>query len=104
MIPDISVVAGGIGHVSFVAEDVPLAVEVWSPGNSREERDTKIAAYASARIPNLWIVELPIGKPARFWGYALGETGYRQEVYADSGETVKAAGPVPVAIDTSQLR
>ncbi|MFE3541367.1 Uma2 family endonuclease [Nocardia sp. NPDC059177] len=104
VIPDISVVSGGISHVNFAAEDVLLAVEVWSPGNSREERDTKVAAYASARIQNLWIVELPMGKPVRFWGYALGETGYRQEVFADSGETVKAPGPVPVVIDTSQLR
>ncbi|MGW5453010.1 Uma2 family endonuclease [Nocardia sp. NPDC003979] len=104
VIPDISVIAGEIGHVSFAAEDVLLAVEVWSPGNTREERDTKIASYASARIPNLWIVELPIGKPPRFWGYSLGESGYRQEVFADNGETVKAPGPVPVVIDTSQLR
>ncbi|MFD4433586.1 Uma2 family endonuclease [Nocardia sp. NPDC058497] len=103
-IPDISVMVGGINHVSFAAENILLAVEVWSPGNTREERDTKIAAYAAARVPYLWIVELPDGKPARFWGYNLGETGYRQEVFARDGETVKVPGPVPVVVDTAQLR
>ncbi|MGW6427641.1 Uma2 family endonuclease [Nocardia sp. NPDC055053] len=104
VIPDISVVSGGIDHTSFAAEDVVLAVEIWSPGNTRAERDTKIAVYASARVPYLWIVELPDGKPARFWGYTLGESGYRQEVFATDGESTKAPGPVPVVVDTAQLR
>lgn len=34
----------------------------------------------------------------------MGESGYRQEVYAADGETVKAPAPVPVVIDTAQLR
>ncbi|MFD3704600.1 Uma2 family endonuclease [Nocardia sp. NPDC058658] len=104
IIPDVAVVSVPPDRVNFAADDLVLAVEVWSPGNSREERDTKIAAYASARVPYLWIVELPAGKPARFWGYTLGESGYRQEVFATDGETVKAPGPVPVVVDTSQLR
>lgn len=104
IIPDVVVVDASADHTTFAADDVLLAVEVWSPGNSREERDTKIAAYASARVPYLWIVELPDGKPARFWGYTLGESGYRQEVFASDGESVKAPGPVPVVVDTEQLR
>ncbi|MGS2805596.1 Uma2 family endonuclease [Nocardia sp. MW-W600-9] len=104
IIPDVVVVDASADHTTFAADDVLLAVEVWSPGNSREERDTKIAAYASARVPYLWIVELPDGKPARFWGYSLGESGYRQEVFAADGESVKAPGPVPVVVDTEQLR
>lgn len=104
VIPDISIVTGGIEHTTFAAEDLALAVEIWSPGNTRAERDTKIAAYASARVPFLWILELPEGKPARFWGYTLGETGYRQEVFATDGASVKAPCPVPVVIDTAQLR
>ncbi|MFC4126546.1 Uma2 family endonuclease [Nocardia rhizosphaerae] len=104
VIPDISVVTGGFEHTSFSPENVVLAVEIWSPGNTREERDTKIAAFASARVPYLWIVELPVGRPVKFEGYTLGESGYRQEVYAADGETVKAPSPVPVLVDTAQLR
>ncbi|MFD3744892.1 Uma2 family endonuclease [Nocardia sp. NPDC058633] len=104
VIPDIAVVTCGIEHTTFAAEDLALAVEIWSPGSTRAERDTKIAAYASARVPHLWIVELPDGKPARFWGYELGESGYRQEILATEGESITAPGPVPVVVDTAQLR
>jgi Uma2 family endonuclease len=104
VIPDVVAVVGDVDHVSFEPEAVALAVEVWSRGNNREERDTKIASYAAARVPYLWLVELPTGKPARFWGYALGQAGYRQEVYAEAGETVSPPAPVPVTIDTSTLR
>lgn len=104
VIPDIAVVNVDINHTSFAPEDLVLAVEVWSPGNTREERDTKIAGYAAARVPYLWIVELPEDKPARFWGYRLGESGYRQEVYVAAGETVVAPGPVPITVNTADLR
>ncbi|MBH0775390.1 Uma2 family endonuclease [Nocardia bovistercoris] len=103
VIPDVVVVHGGFNRTSFAASDLELAVEVWSPGNTREERDTKISGYASARVPYLWVVELPDGKPARFEGYRLDEEGYRQEVFATAGEVVVAPGPVPVEIDTSTL-
>lgn len=104
VIPDVAIVAADIDRTSYEADELVLAVEVWSPGNTREERDTKIAGYAAARVPYLWIVELPQGQPAKFCGYRLGETGYRQEVYAASGETVNAPGPVPVVVDTASLR
>jgi Uma2 family endonuclease len=104
VIPDIVVVDVDVDRTSFAPENVLLAVEVWSPGNSRPERDTKIAAYAGARVPYVWVVELPDGKPAKFWGYRLGETGYRQEVYAAAGETVTAPAPVPVDVPTADLR
>ncbi|MFI6363808.1 Uma2 family endonuclease [Nocardia sp. NPDC050630] len=104
IIPDIAVVNVDFNHSSFAPEDLVLAVEVWSPGNTREERDTKIAGYAAARVPYLWVVELPEDKPARFWGYRLGESGYRQEVYAAAGETVVAPGPVSITVETADLR
>ncbi|MEU0541617.1 Uma2 family endonuclease [Nocardia sp. NPDC005978] len=104
VVPDIAVVSAGIEHTSFEAEQLVLAVEIWSPGNTREERDTKVAAYAAAKVPYLWIVELPrLGKPAKFYGYTLGAVTYRQEVYAAAGEAVLAPGPVPVTVDTSEL-
>lgn len=104
VIPDIAVVDTDIDQTSFAPENLVLAVEVWSPGNTHEERDTKIAGYAAARVPYLWVVEIPAGKPITFSGYTLGEHGYRQEVRATGGETVKAPGPVPVVINTAQLR
>lgn len=104
VIPDVAVVSGGIDRVSYGPDELLLAVEVWSPGNTREERDTKIAGYAAARVPYLWVVELPAGKPAKFCGYRLGETAYRQEVYAAAGESVIAPAPFPVTVDTADLR
>ncbi|MFB8009565.1 Uma2 family endonuclease [Nocardia sp. NPDC056000] len=101
VIPDVAVVSAGIDRTSYEPDEVVLAVEVWSPGNTREERDTKVAGYASARVRYLWTVELLAGKPAKFCCYRMGETGYRQEVYAAAGETVVAPGPVPVTVDTS---
>ncbi|WP_280416469.1 hypothetical protein [Nocardia carnea] len=53
-----------------------------SPGDTREERGTEVAGYAAARVPYLWVVEMPVGKPITFPGYTLGERSYRQEVRA----------------------
>ncbi|WP_280235414.1 Uma2 family endonuclease [Nocardia cyriacigeorgica] len=103
VIPDIVIVDTDINQTSFAPENVVLAVEIWSPGNTREERDTKIAGYASARVPYLWVVEMPVGKPVVFSGYSMGEHGYRQVVRAAAGETVKAPGPVPVVVNTAEL-
>ena len=104
LIPDISLVDADINHVSFAPENLVLAVEVWSAGNTWEERDTKIAAYANAGVRYLWIVETPKDKPLRFWGYQLAGAGYRQMAYAAAGETVIAPAPVPVTLDTAVLR
>ncbi|MFC9997556.1 Uma2 family endonuclease [Nocardia sp. NPDC127526] len=104
VIPDVAVVSVDVDRTSFEPEDLVLAVEVWSPGNKREERDTKMAGYAAARVPYLWIVELPKNKPAKFCGYRLGGTAYRQEVCVSAGETVTPPAPVQIIIDTSELR
>ncbi len=104
VIPDISVIDTDIEHVSFAAENLQLAVELWSPGVTREERDTKMAAYAGAGVRHLWIVELPKDGSVRFWGYQLAESAYKQVVYADAGEVVTAPRPIPVEIPMAQLR
>ncbi|KZM70246.1 hypothetical protein AWN90_06795 [Nocardia terpenica] len=93
-----------VNHTSFAPDNVVLAVEVWSSGNTRAERDTKVAAYAGARIPYLWIVELPDGQPAKFWGYRFGQTGYRQEIFAEAGEAIMPPAPVKVEVPTADLR
>lgn len=104
VMPDVALIDADIEHASFAPHELRLAVEVWSPGNTREERDTKIAAYAGAKVQYLWIVELPKRGGVRFWGYELAEAGYDQRVYAEAGEVITAPGPVPVEIPTAQLR
>ncbi|MBF6066283.1 Uma2 family endonuclease [Nocardia terpenica] len=104
VIPDVVVVDVDVNHTSFAPDNVVLAVEVWSSGNTRAERDTKVAAYAGARIPYLWIVELPDGQPAKFWGYRFGQTGYRQEIFAEAGEAIMPPAPVKVEVPTADLR
>ncbi|MQA10664.1 MAG: Uma2 family endonuclease [Pseudonocardiaceae bacterium] len=103
LIPDVAVLDVNPHHVSFAAGNLVLAVEVWSPGNSQSERDTKMAAYAGAGVPYLWIVDLPAGKPPQFCGYRLSGGGYRQDVFAGASDEVIAPGPVPVTVDTARL-
>ncbi len=62
-----------------------------------------MAAFAAARVPHLWIIDLTVGERVGFEALGLGESGYRRKVYAADGETVTAPGPVPVPIDTGQL-
>lgn len=104
LIPDVVVAKAGANVAAFDPSDVLLAVEVWSPGNSRTERETKTAAYAQAEIPHLWLVETPLDKPATFRAYQLKGNSYVLAVDAKAGESVLAPGPVPVKIDTSRLR
>ncbi|WP_166459801.1 Uma2 family endonuclease [Amycolatopsis pithecellobii] len=103
LIPDLVVVNVGVRRATFEADNLLLAVEVWSPGNRRAERETKIGAYAQAGVPFLWLVETPLGEPVKFRGYRLEGVEYVLKVQAEAGETVTAPGPVPVKIDTSEL-
>jgi Uma2 family endonuclease len=103
LIPDLVVVKVDVDRPAFEPTDVLLAVEVWSPGNSTGERETKMAAYAEAGIPHVWLVETPAGKPVSFRGYQLEEAQYVQVVHAEAGEVITAPGPIAVKIDTSEL-
>jgi hypothetical protein len=48
LVPDVVVVDIDPAGVSVTREHLVLAAEVWSAGNTRGERDTKIGAYAEA--------------------------------------------------------
>ncbi|WP_236796387.1 Uma2 family endonuclease [Amycolatopsis sp. GM8] len=98
LIPDVVVVDIDSDRPLFDAENVLLAVEVWSSDNTKAERETKVAAYAATGVPYLWLAEA-----GTFKGYRLTGNGYRLEVQAEAGETITAPGPVPVKIDTSEL-
>lgn len=54
LIPDVVVVNIKPLGTCFQTEDLELAVEVWSPGNTQGERETKAASYAHANVPYFW--------------------------------------------------
>lgn len=103
LIPDVAVLGTKPIGTSFSPEDLLLAVEVWSPGNKRNERETKMIAYASAGVPYVWCVdEAADGVALR--AYRLVNNKYVEETTARTGNpaTITAA-PVPVTLDPADL-
>ncbi|HVK21488.1 MAG TPA: Uma2 family endonuclease [Actinokineospora sp.] len=98
LIPDVAVLNARPTATAFPAAAVELAVEVWSPGNTAHERETKIAAYASAGVPFLWLVEL---NKSKLTAFKLVGGVYREiAVKSDPGVL---PGPVPVQLDPTEL-
>lgn len=105
LIPDVVVLNTKPDGVSFPADALTLAVEIWSPGNPRAERETKMAAYADAGVPFLWTLDQ--GNQLR----DLTLTAYRLE----SGQYVESdvmragtpaaitASPIPITLDLNDL-
>lgn len=107
LIPDVAVLNTRAVGVSFPAEALELAVEVWSPGNTRSERETKMAAYAAAQVPYLWIVDRPDGPdgPLQFRAYQLAGGAYREVANGRAGAVVNAVpGPVSVTLALADLQ
>ncbi|MGH3860032.1 Uma2 family endonuclease [Actinokineospora sp.] len=101
LIPDVVVLTRKPVGVSFGAEELVLAVEIWSPANRRAERDTEMAAG----VPFLWAIDQ--GDELRGWAlvaYRLAEGRYVEEnvVQAYKPATITAS-PVPVKLDLSEL-
>jgi Uma2 family endonuclease len=104
LIPDLVVLDRKPIGVSFPAEALVLVLEVWSPGNSRAERDAKMAAYASAGVPFVWTIE----QKGRLW---LKLTAYRfqdglyvvENTVQTEGPVTITAAPVPVTVDLGTL-
>ncbi|HWE90875.1 MAG TPA: Uma2 family endonuclease [Pseudonocardiaceae bacterium] len=104
LIPDVVLLDTRPVGVSFVPEHVQLVVEIWSPDNSRGERETKIAAYAAAGVPFLWTVVIDRLGALTLTTHDLHDGEYRPEITAHSGETVTVkAAPVPVTLDPGEL-
>lgn len=105
LIPDVVVLNTRPVGAAFDAADLVLAAEVWSPGNTRAERETKMAEYAGAGVPFFWAVNQ--GKTGRstVTAYYLDHGRYVEELTARPGTTVtiKAAAPVPVTFDPADL-
>jgi Uma2 family endonuclease len=106
LVPDVAVLAAKPHTTTFQPEDLVLAVEVWSPGNKRPERELKVAGYAGAGVEYLWTVELGAGQrgPHRFRAHRLAHGVYREELVDDTGAVLDAVpAPFPVRLDTSRL-
>lgn len=106
LIPDVAVLAGDPHATTFQPEDLRVAVEVWSPGNKRSERELKVAGYAGAGVEYLWTVELGAGQrgPHRFRAHRLVHGTYREELVNETGAVLASVpAPFPVRLDASSL-
>ncbi|MBV8932153.1 MAG: Uma2 family endonuclease, partial [Kutzneria sp.] len=103
LIPDVAVLNSRPIGVSFPPEALELVVEVWSPGNTRSERDTKMAAYAGAGVPFLWTVD-QAETSVVLTTYRLESGRYVRDLRAGTGERVRiTAAPVPVEVGLDDL-
>jgi Uma2 family endonuclease len=101
LIPDVAVLNTRPVGISFEPSQVVLVVEIWSPANTRTERETKMAAYAGAGVPYFWAVDQD-GSVSTYW---LKEGRYVGELVARPGSTVTSvAAPIPVTLDPAELR
>ncbi|ONI82603.1 hypothetical protein ALI22I_41920 [Saccharothrix sp. ALI-22-I] len=104
LIPDVVIVDRPAGVV-FPAEALLLAVEVWSPGNTRAEREAKMDAYASAGVPYVWTIDQKNDlHQLKLTAYRLDGDHYvvEQAVHAAGPVTITAA-PVPITVDLGEL-
>jgi Uma2 family endonuclease len=104
LIPDLSVLNVRPVGATFAAENLELVVEIWSPGNSQDERETKQVAYAGAGVPFFWAVDFDRRGCPTITAYRLDKGEYVLDVVAKAGErtTIKAA-PVPLTLDPAHL-
>ena len=102
LIPDVVVLNQRPQSVGIEPEALELVVEVWSPGNTRDERETKIAGYAAAGVPFLWTVD-QVAAGVVLTTYRLESGRYVQELRGGAGRVRVTAAPVPVDIDMADL-
>jgi Uma2 family endonuclease len=105
LIPDVAILNTRPAAVSFPPEALELAVEVWSPGNSRSERETKLAAYAAAGVPFLWTMESrQSGHQIDFHTFELAGGVYKERTNLTKDGVVSGLPcPVPVSLTLADL-
>ncbi len=104
LIPDVVVLTTRPVGSSFPADAVALAVEIWSPGNPRAERETKKAAYAAAGVPFLWTITQDQLRGPALTAYRLKDNQYVEEIIVQTGATATiTAAPVPVTLNPAEL-
>lgn len=105
LIPDVVVLNRKPVGVSFPAGTLVLVVEIWSPGNPRAERETKMIGYAAAGVPFLWAIDLDQPHGPTLAAYRLEQGQYVAETTVRAGATATiTAGPVPVELDPADLQ
>lgn len=102
LVPDVALLNTKPALVSYPPDSLMVAVEVWSPGNTREERETKVAAYAEAGVPWLWTVAFSRFGRAAVRVFELTPDGYKELDIAAEG-VVPLPGPVTVPLNLAEL-
>lgn len=104
VIPDVVVLNTKPLATCFRAEDLELAVEIWSPGNTQSERDTKTAVYAGAGVPFFWEISQDRMGSLTLVTHVLKDGQYVTDLTAGPGTTVTVnAAPVPITVDPAVL-
>ncbi|MFC6089200.1 Uma2 family endonuclease [Saccharothrix lopnurensis] len=85
---------------SFPAESMLMAVEVWSPGNTRAEQESKVSAFASAGVPFVWTVNQRDRLELTAYRLVQGRYLAQDVLLTDCRATVEAA-PLPIPVDLS---
>lgn len=101
VIPDAAILNTRAVGVGFIPAEIELVVEVWSPGNSHDERWEKFEAYAQAGIRYFWSVELD-GPVVDAFELRRGRYHRVATLRAGTVGTITAA-PVPVTFDPAKL-
>jgi len=104
LIPDVVVIDIRPFGTRIKAKNLMLAAEVWSPGNTRGERESKIIAYANAGVPYFWALQQDRFGDVSVAAYRLENGQYVEELTALPGTTVTIkAAPVPITFDPAVL-
>lgn len=100
--PDIVVVPSDSSPKRVIASDVPLVIEIISPGTRNVDLVLKAFEYADAGIPHYWVVDLDPPAPSiTVFGLGAPGDGYRESQTA-TGE-LQVAEPFPLRVDIDAL-
>jgi Uma2 family endonuclease len=104
LVPDLVVLNVPFRDATFLAEQLELVVEIWSPGNSYGERESKKIAYAAAGVLFFWTVDFDRTGIPVITAHRLVRGEYVVTDVAKPGTaTTITAAPVPVTVDPADL-
>jgi Uma2 family endonuclease len=105
LIPDVVIMDRIPAGASFPAEALVLVVEVWSPDDTRNEREAKMIAYAAAGVPFVWTISRKGNDPGlELTAHRLhGDRCLVENTVKPAGPTTITAAPDPVTLDLADL-